>query len=335
MGPSKDSGAVSSSFPSSPSSTSTTPAHAGPDLQSSASRQTSGPDAAAPNAGAVVGARRSSHKRQSAHTSVSTPQPVYIPMRDRSSAITFKSVSCGAAHTVALTDMGECFTWGNNRNGRLGRPTPSALSACTPGHIRGLSRVHSVSCGAFHTAARTVSGRCFTWGLGTSGRLGHGDQRDRSSPVAVTGLDHLFVIQVASGGHHTLVLGSPRQPSTLRPSTSSLRLTDNGNEDYSLHDGTNVVCSFGGGSFGKLGHGQIRAGCAALVSARSKCLVDNADFSFDYIVYVAAGCGLGCGYQARRALHLGAGHQGRLGLGGNDNQHIPRRVLGLSPRCAT
>ena len=129
---------------------------------------------------------------------------------------------------------------------------------------------------------------------------------------AVTGLDHLFVIQVASGGHHTLVLGSPRQPSTLRPSTSSLRLTDNGNEDYSLHDGTNVVCSFGGGSFGKLGHGQIRAELTPrpIEALRSKCLVDNADFSFDYVVYVAAGSQHSAAVTKRGALFTWGGNQG-------------------------
>ena len=106
--------------------------------------------------------------------------------------------------------------------------------------------------------------------------------------MAVTGLGHLFVIQVASGGHHTLILSSPRRPSSSSssaPSSSSFGIdsSHNHNGDYDVHDGTTIVYSFGGGSFGKLGHGQTHAELTPrpIAALRSRCLVEDGDFDLD------------------------------------------------------
>ena len=256
-------------------------------------------------------------------TSVSTPKPVYIPSRNK---ISFASVSCGTAHTVALTSTGDCYTWGCDRNGRLGRATASSLAACTPGRVSGLGHVHSASCGAFHTAVRTISGKCFAWGQGTSGRLGMGDQRDRFTPAPVSGIEHLFVIEVVCGGHHTLILGSPRHRHA--PNCPKRR----GPEDQDVHNGTTLVYSCGGGSFGKLGHGGTRAELAPrlIESLQSRSLVEDGNFHLDFVVCIAAGSQHSAAVTKRGALLTwGQGSQGKLGLGSHDNQLSPKRVSGL------
>ena len=45
-----------------------------------------------------------------------------------------------------------------------------------------------VSCGPFHCAAVSSDGRLFTWGEGFGGKLGHGDQGNRSHPALVQAL---------------------------------------------------------------------------------------------------------------------------------------------------
>ena len=45
-----------------------------------------------------------------------------------------------------------------------------------------------VSCGPFHCAAVSSDGRLFTWGEGFGGKLGHGDQGNRSQPALVQAL---------------------------------------------------------------------------------------------------------------------------------------------------
>ena len=45
-----------------------------------------------------------------------------------------------------------------------------------------------VSCGPYHMAAVTASGRLFTWGDGFAGKLGHGSTESVSAPRFVEAL---------------------------------------------------------------------------------------------------------------------------------------------------
>ena len=45
-----------------------------------------------------------------------------------------------------------------------------------------------VSCGPFHCAAISADGQLFTWGEGFGGKLGHGDQSNRTHPALVQAL---------------------------------------------------------------------------------------------------------------------------------------------------
>jgi alpha-tubulin suppressor-like RCC1 family protein len=83
-------------------------------------------------------------------------------------------VSCGLFHTLAVSDGGLVYSWGDGARGQLGHGE-SVRCAMEPHVITALTHLCActVSCGDFHSAANTVDGRLFTWGVKERGRLGY------------------------------------------------------------------------------------------------------------------------------------------------------------------
>lgn len=77
----------------------------------------------------------------------------------------------------------------------------------------------------------TSDGEVFTWGRGDDGRLGHGDNGWKYVPRLIHSLAGQVVTQVTCGSYHTAAI------------------TGNG-----------ALYTWGGGMYGKLGHGN-EAGC--------------------------------------------------------------------------
>ncbi|XP_019763936.2 probable E3 ubiquitin-protein ligase HERC1 isoform X1 [Dendroctonus ponderosae] len=135
-------------------------------------------------------------------------------------------------HTLALTQEGQVYSWGDGDYGKLGHG--NCTTHKQPERILGpfIGRfVKYVNAGYRHSAAVTDDGFLWTWGEGDHGRLGHGDYVARHVPTLVAGLTD--VGQVACGSSHTLVVSA---------------------------DGK-TVWSFGSGENGKLGHGEIAKVC--------------------------------------------------------------------------
>lgn len=94
-------------------------------------------------------------------------------------------VSCGAAHSAALTDTGDVYTWGRGFEGQTGHAS-KALDAETNAIITSVQLlpkcvsafvkdpVSSISCGHNFTCVVTKSGGVWSWGEGGSGQLGFG-----------------------------------------------------------------------------------------------------------------------------------------------------------------
>ena len=91
------------------------------------------------------------------------------------------SIAAGELHSVAIAENGMVYTWGWGENGRLGHGSEQTLYEPTllPLHDE---VVVKAACGAGHTMVSTRDGKLFSWGLGTSGQLGHGRWRNRFSP---------------------------------------------------------------------------------------------------------------------------------------------------------
>jgi len=142
-------------------------------------------------------------------------------------------VDCGVKHAALVMKNGEVFTWGEDSGGRLGHGTredcvrPRLVESLT------VSNVDFVACGEFHTCAVTTTGELYSWGDGTHnvGLLGHGNDVGHWIPKRVSGaLEGLQVAYVSCGTWHTALITSMGQ-----------------------------LFTFGDGSFGVLGHGDLKS----------------------------------------------------------------------------
>ncbi|XP_062251671.1 LOW QUALITY PROTEIN: E3 ubiquitin-protein ligase HERC2 [Platichthys flesus] len=135
-------------------------------------------------------------------------------------------------HYLALSANGEVFSWGCGDGGRLGHgdttylEEPAVIIAFN-GKQTGKHVVH-IACGSTYSAAVTADGELYTWGRGNYGRLGHGSSEDQTTPMLVTALKGLKVMDVACGSGDA----------------QTLAVTENGQ-----------VWSWGDGDYGKLGRG--------------------------------------------------------------------------------
>ncbi|KAI5395005.1 hypothetical protein KIW84_061566 [Lathyrus oleraceus] len=115
-------------------------------------------------------------------------------------------VACGDFHTCAVSKSEEFFTWGDGTHnvGLLGHGNKAShwIPKSVNGFLDGLQVVF-VACGTRHSALATSNGKLFTFGDGTFGVLGHGDQESVLYPKEVQQLGGLRTIKVACGVWHT------------------------------------------------------------------------------------------------------------------------------------
>ncbi|PSR84717.1 E3 ubiquitin-protein like [Actinidia chinensis var. chinensis] len=142
-----------------------------------------------------------------------------------------RHIATSGTHTAAITELDELYTWGRDEgDGRLGlgpsRGPDQAGGLSIPSKVKALPvPVAAVSCGGFFTMALTKEGQLWNWGANSNYELGRGDNVGGWKPKPIASLEGVRIIQIASGGYH------------------SLALTDEGK-----------VLSWGFGGHGQLGH---------------------------------------------------------------------------------
>ncbi|CBZ56053.1 hypothetical protein NCLIV_064790 [Neospora caninum Liverpool] len=172
-----------------------------------------------------------------------TPKPARVRFRDKCK---IARISCGADHTLALSDGGALYAWGVGSYGNLGQGDTS--DAYSPVRVllgsekgsgkkkenlgigrRGTDPVVVTCCaaGAKHSMACTSDGTLWTWGHGGNGRLGLGHNRGSLSPAVVDYILDRDVVFVSAGDSHSACI-----------------------------DRQGVLYTWGSGGFGRLGHGD-------------------------------------------------------------------------------
>mmetsp|Transcript_20811 Transcript_20811/g.25240 ORF Transcript_20811/g.25240 Transcript_20811/m.25240 type:complete len:155 (+) Transcript_20811:108-572(+) len=111
------------------------------------------------------------------------PEP--YPLKSKGLALIVR-IACGKDHAAAITRGGLLYVWGKGYSGQLGlndrndRNVPTLLAFKYPHADRDV--VSRVACGDEHTVVITKSGRACSFGKGSHGRLGLGDNKDRLAP---------------------------------------------------------------------------------------------------------------------------------------------------------
>ena len=117
-------------------------------------------------------------------------------------------VACGSrdAQTLALTDEGLVYSWGDGDFGKLGRGGSEGCSS--PQNVEKLNGagICQIECGAQFSLALSRSGLVWTWGKGDYFRLGHGADQHVRKPTVVECLRGKKVVHVAVGALHGLAV---------------------------------------------------------------------------------------------------------------------------------
>lgn len=128
-----------------------------------------------------------------------------------------RSVSCGAAHTGAVSTAGELFMWGSANGGRLGLGFDVTDTVVVPTLVRTLAtkKVWQVSCGSTHSAVCTEVVSDFESGSkklqgGQVFVCGGATPLGRHVPTweLVPELDGVGIRQVACGVSHTTAVSA-------------------------------------------------------------------------------------------------------------------------------
>ncbi|KAH3756432.1 chromosome condensation regulator [Pelomyxa schiedti] len=117
------------------------------------------------------------------------------------------SASCGAYHTVALSESGDVFTWGINDRGQLGEEDTSPIF-CTPReveHLHGKSTI-SVTCGLHHTIALLDGNLVFSWGANENAQLGLGFRSISALPTEISNLRGKNITMTSCGESYSMAL---------------------------------------------------------------------------------------------------------------------------------
>jgi alpha-tubulin suppressor-like RCC1 family protein len=180
-------------------------------------------------------------------------------------------ISYGISHVLALTESGECFSWGLNRSRQLGNATDYEQNK--------FKKIIKISCGSRHSFVITESGELYGFGDNTYGQIGCGNTQKQLTPIKINGFNNEKIISIACGGRHSIALTSsgkvyswghndcgqlginkqgiqclPKKINLFGYQTIKNISCGSNHTLLLLHNGQ--ILAFGGNSFGQLGNGN-------------------------------------------------------------------------------
>lgn len=112
------------------------------------------------------------------------------------------SVACGFSHTLVLSPQGEVYSAGNTEHGQLGLGhTYESFSICHKIREFADGKAMKIGCHDRYSVVLTKDNELFTFGKGSFGRLGIGNEKDILQPVKIEGFKF---VDFACGGRHML-----------------------------------------------------------------------------------------------------------------------------------
>lgn len=113
-----------------------------------------------------------------------------------------KQVVCGSLHTVALSQDGKVYSWGDggsafSAGGALGHGVKQ--TCFKPKLIEGLPSIVQIASGDMHCLALAESGEVFAWGRGEHGVLGTGSSSGALAPAQLIALANVKLKKIACG----------------------------------------------------------------------------------------------------------------------------------------
>jgi uncharacterized repeat protein (TIGR02543 family) len=125
-------------------------------------------------------------------------------------------VALGLSHTSVITSHGRILMWGDNSDSQLGDQTNT--NRLIPTDITSRfsllegEKINQISMAMSHSSALTSTGRIFTWGTNTYGRLGDGTTTMRRIPTEITNQFQLLaeekIIRISIGYDHSSAITS-------------------------------------------------------------------------------------------------------------------------------
>ncbi len=264
-------------------------------------------------------------------------------------------VSAGGMHSLALTEDGNLWTWGEpwgSFSMTIDR-RPHRVEVEDPEEIVERGGFVAIACGAFHNLALTATGEIYSFGLNDYGQLGLGHTASVTAPQRIVdGLEGVTVADISCGGWHSacvsttgevfmwgrgeygrLGLGDKSGSSKLRPAKvwaldgiKMVQVSCGGSHTLGVTaDGK--AWAWGRGSFGRLGTGEERD---AITPVEVKLPGGPERW---HVIAVAAG--------GRHSLCFAVPDNGNLleersssGLEGQQQRRHNRSPMGLSPQSS-
>ena len=230
--------------------------------------------------------------------------PVIVPMLMNEKVI---ACSCGAGHTIVLTESGRAFSWGVGMSGQLGLGnfnigyTPKPIN-----HFKTIT-IAAIACGIAHSIFLLCDGTICSCGQNTFGQLGLGTYKNGpirlntgpggdtiATPTPVHIVTGKKIVHIACGGAHTLIV-----------------------------DEEGVILSCGSNSCGQLGLGNEDDMDIFMPIPFFK------EYELNTIEIAFSACGeeySACITRDREVYTWGLGNVGQLGNGSFDNLTTPYHV---------
>nr|XP_031847602.1 secretion-regulating guanine nucleotide exchange factor isoform X2 [Nomia melanderi] len=119
-----------------------------------------------------------------------------------------QDVTCGQRHTVAITNDGYLYAFGDNKHGQLGLDTDTCSKTSFPTRLPDVRFNSSViiASGWSHSIALS-GGQVFSWGRNTYGQLGSATPKSPSSSWKIVQVDGLAdIAEISVGSEHNVAL---------------------------------------------------------------------------------------------------------------------------------